>query len=83
VPVNIIGATAAICLDLGFRPREIAPMAAILLQPTLLANAVAGTVEAPEVLRRLPDDCVRYVGPAPRQSPRAAAAAANDAQRKK
>lgn len=70
VEVNIIGATAAICLDLGFAPGEVVPMAAVLLQPTLLANAVAGAVESPEELRRLPDDAVRYVGPASRESPR-------------
>lgn len=74
VAANIISATAAICLDLGFEPREIAPMAAILLQPTLLANAVGGAVESPEVLRCLPPDAVRYVGPAPRESPRSLAA---------
>jgi hypothetical protein len=77
VPVNIVGATAAICLDLGFQPREIAPMAAILLQPTLLANAVAGAVESPEALRCLPDEAVRYVGPPARQSPRSIAARGN------
>ena len=70
VEVNIIGATAAIGLDLGFAPRDIVPIAAILLQPTLLANAVAGAVESPEELRCLPADAVRYVGPAPRESPR-------------
>lgn len=75
VPVNIIGAAAAICLDLGFEPREIAPMAATLLQPTLLANAVAGAVESPEQLRNLAPEHVRYVGPAPRKSPYALAAA--------
>lgn len=74
VEVNIIGATAAICLDLGFRPDEIAPLAAVLLQPTLLANAVAGAVESPELLARLPDESVRYVGPQPRESPRCIAA---------
>lgn len=70
-PVNIVGATAAVCLDLGFAPREIAPMAAVLLQPTLLANAVGGATESPEVLRRLPASSIRYAGPAPRESPRA------------
>lgn len=74
VEANIIGATAAICLDLGFAPREVVPMAAILLQPTLLANAVAGAVESPEELRCLPPDAVRYVGPPARESPRAIAA---------
>lgn len=74
VEVNIIGATAAICLDLGFEPCEIPPMAAVLLQPTLLANAVAGAVESPEQLRCLPDEAIRYAGPPPRDSPRARAA---------
>jgi hypothetical protein len=74
VEANIIGATAAVCLDLGFEPREVVPMAAVLLQPTLLANAVAGAVESPEELRQLPDDAIRYVGPAPRESPRSLAA---------
>jgi hypothetical protein len=74
VEVNIIGATAAICLDLGFGPHEVTPMAAVLLQPTLLANAVAGAVESPEALRCLPASAIRYVGPPPRESPRAVAA---------
>lgn len=74
VEVNIIGATAAISLDLGFQPRDVVPLAAVLLQPTLLANAVAGAVESPELLRSLPPESVRYVGPPPRESPRALAA---------
>ncbi len=72
--VNIIGATAAICMDLGFSPAEIVPIAAVLLQPTLLANAVAGAVESPEQLRCLPADAIRYLGPAPRESARSMAA---------
>lgn len=74
VEVNIIGATAAIGLDLGFEPSDLVPIAAVLLQPTLLANAVAGAIESPEELRCLPPESVRYVGPAPRESPRKRAA---------
>lgn len=74
VEVNIIGATAAIGLDIGFAPRDIVPLAAVLLQPTLLANAVAGAVESPEQLLNLAPEEVRYVGPPPRESPRAEAA---------
>jgi hypothetical protein len=33
IEVNIIGATAAICLDLGFTPAQVAPMAVMLLTP--------------------------------------------------
>lgn len=83
IEVNIIGATAALCLDLGFTPTQVAPMAVMLLTPTFLANATEAAAQSPEVLRRLPDDCVRYIGPPPRLSPRAAAAAVNDAERKK
>jgi|CXWL01.1.fsa_nt_gi hypothetical protein len=71
--VNIIGATAAVCLDLGFKPTDIVPLAAVLLQPTLLANAVAGAFESPEQLRCLPADLIRYIGPTPRESPRSIA----------
>lgn len=74
VAANIISAMAALCLDLGLQPREIAPLAAVLLQPTLLANAVGGAVESPDVLRCLPPGAIRYVGPAPRESPRSRAA---------
>lgn len=71
VEVNIIGATAALCLDLGFTPAQVAPMAVMLLTPTFLANAAEAAAQSPEVMRVLPDECVRYVGPPPRQSPRA------------
>jgi citrate synthase len=76
IEVNIIGATAALCLDLGFTPAQIAPMAVMLLTPTFLANATEAAAQSPEILRSLPDECVRYVGPAPRESPRAIAARA-------
>jgi len=73
VEVNIIGVTAALCLDFGFTPAQVAPMAVTLLQPTFLMNATEAAAQAPACLRRLPDDCVRYEGPPPRRSPRALA----------
>jgi hypothetical protein len=74
IEVNIIGATAALCLDLGFTPAQVAPMAVMLLTPTFIANATEAAAQSPEVLRCLPEECIRYTGPAPRESLRAIAA---------
>jgi len=68
--VNIIGAVAAVCLDLGFRPDEVAPMAAMLLQPTLLSNSFEAAREPAASLLCLPTSAIRYAGPAARKSPR-------------
>jgi hypothetical protein len=76
IEVNIIGATAAICLDLGFTPAQVAPMAVMLLTPTFLGNATEAAAQSPEVLKRLPPESIAYVGPAPRESPRKRARAA-------
>jgi hypothetical protein len=67
---NIGLGVAAACLDLGFRPREIALLGVALAQTDFLANAVEGSEQQPSVLRRLPDDCVVYAGKPPRESPR-------------
>jgi hypothetical protein len=68
---NIAGLAAAVCLDLGFAPDEIGPLLIFLAVHMFVANAHEGARQAPAVLQRLPDDRVRYVGPAPRVSPRA------------
>lgn len=78
IEVNIIGATAALCLDLGFTPAQVAPMAVILLTPTFLGNATEAAAQSPEVLKSLPMEFVRYVGPPPRESPRALASRGRD-----
>jgi hypothetical protein len=70
--VNIIGAMAAICLDLGLVPAQVVPMAITLLQPTFLSNATEAAAQSPSVLKSLPAASVRYAGPEPRVSPRAA-----------
>jgi hypothetical protein len=75
VEPNIGLAIAAASLDVGLDPAEIGPMLTMLLQHTFLANAVEGASQAPEVLRLLPLDYVRFTGRAPRTSPRALAAA--------
>jgi len=68
---NIGIGTAAVCLDLGLSPDEIAPLAVALNQHLIYANAVEGARQAPAVLRHLPDDSIDYVGRSPRKSARA------------
>lgn len=70
---NIAGLTAAICLDLGFSADEIGMLLIALGTHMFVANAREGAEQTPEVLQRIPDDRVRYVGRAPRLSPKAAA----------
>lgn len=69
-PMNISGAAAAVLLDLGFQPTQMHLPAVMLVMPCFVANAAEGAAQAPEVLRTLPDANVRYVGVAPRRSPR-------------
>jgi hypothetical protein len=74
LPLNAAGGVAAVCLDLGFSTSQIEAFGVLLLLVNLVANAYEGAEQAPEVLRKLPDHCVRYVGPPPRLSPRASGA---------
>ena len=68
---NIVIGLAAVCLDLGLAPDEIAPLVVALMQHLIFANAVEGARQAPAALRRLPDDRIDYVGKPPRKSARA------------
>jgi hypothetical protein len=69
---NMTGGLTAALLDLGFTPQQIPVLSVMLGQTDFLANAVEGSEQRAESLRRLPDECIRYVGKAPRTSPRAA-----------
>jgi hypothetical protein len=60
-------------LDNGVSVAHVPILAVALTQQTLLANAVEAAQEPAAELRRLPEHMVRYVGPPPRQSPRALA----------
>jgi len=71
---NIGIAVGAACLDLGYSPREVSLLSVALGQTDYLANAVEGAAQAPEMLRELPAQILRYQGPARRRSPRASAA---------
>jgi hypothetical protein len=62
---------AAICLDIGFAPAQIGPLTTALGSTDFWANAVEGAEQMPPSLQMLPESSVRYVGPAPRCSPRA------------
>lgn len=71
---NFAAALGSLLLDLGFSVEQVSPMAAIAVIPNFLANAHEGAQQSPTVLQRLPDHVIEYVGPAPRESPRAKAA---------
>ncbi len=71
---NVSGLLAAVCLDLNFAPDEIGPLMVCLAIHQFVANAHEGARQAPAALRKLPDDRIRYTGPAPRRSPRKAEA---------
>ena len=71
---NYGSAIAAVLLDLGVAPKKIGILVFAIVQHVQLANAVEGADQAPEILRRLPDECITYAGAPPRVSPRAARA---------
>jgi len=77
---NMSIAVAAVFLDLGVRLHEIGPLATALMQHMFLAHAVEGARQAPELLRRLPERCIRYTGQEARTSPRALVARAGSAE---
>lgn len=64
--VNIGGGAAAVALDLGFAPVEVAPIAMAITSNAFLSNALEGAELKSESLVRLPIDLVRYVGKPPR-----------------
>ncbi len=81
LPVNIVGAAAAVELDMGFTPEQIGVLMTGAASLSFIANAVEGATQKPELLQRLPRELVRYVGRAARQSPRAQAKSTLDSQK--
>jgi len=65
---------AAVLLDLGYTPLQISALVTFVNQNVFAANAFEAAQQCAEEMRRLPDESVSYMGPAPRRSPRAAAA---------
>jgi hypothetical protein len=70
---NIGIGMAAALLDIGCSPAQAGALATFLIQHTLAANAFEASQQKEPLMQRLPDQCVAYVGPPPRTSPRAAA----------
>ncbi len=68
---NVGLAVAALLLDMGLSDREIGPLTTTLMQHMFFANAVEGARQAPDFLRELPPEHLRYTGKAARKSPRA------------
>ncbi|MFI5302491.1 MAG: hypothetical protein ACHREM_30745 [Polyangiales bacterium] len=64
--VNIGGAAAAVVLDLGFEPHEVAPITMMITSNCFLSNAMEGAEQRAPALRELPTSLVRYVGRSPR-----------------
>jgi hypothetical protein len=69
---NVQVAMGAACLDMGFTPTQIGPLMTAISASAYWANAFEGAQQMPPSLRILPENCVRYVGPPPRKSARAA-----------
>jgi hypothetical protein len=68
---NLSLGVAAALLDVGMTPEQVSATGLVLQSPLVVAHAVEGARQVTEVLRRLPDECVRYVGAPARSSPRA------------
>ena len=69
--VNFSMATAAILLDLGYEPRQVTLIMSTFLDVCFYANVLEASEQRSDVMQRVPDSCVEYVGREPRLSPRA------------
>lgn len=67
---NVGAAVGAACLDLGFSPVEVSLLSVALGQTDYLSNAWESARDAQEVLRRLPESNVKFVGHTRRDSPK-------------
>lgn len=71
---NIGIGLAAALLDLGCSPAQAGALSTLLIEHTFAANAFEAAEQREPAMQKLPDHCVRYVGPPARVSPRARAA---------
>jgi hypothetical protein len=67
---NIGIGLAAGLLDLGATPAQAGALAIGLIQHDFAANAFEAAQQRSSAMQQLPEDCVDYVGPPPRSSPR-------------
>lgn len=72
IPANVGLSVAALSLDMGLRPENLAALYTGLTMNVFLANAVEGARQAPEILRSIPEKHVEYVGVPPRTYTKAA-----------
>jgi len=70
---NILLGLSAVLLDFGYTPDQISALVTFVNQNVFAANALEAAQQRSPEMQRLPDECVTYVGPAPRSSPRAIA----------
>lgn len=74
VPANAGIGLAAVLLDLGYTPLQASAVTTFLNQNVFAANAFEAAQQREPLMQKLPDECVSYVGPPRRLSPRAQAA---------
>ncbi len=68
---NMAIGSAAVLLDIGCTPPQASALAAFLNQNVFAANAFEAAQQSEPLMQKLPDECVDYVGPSLRASPRA------------
>lgn len=80
VQLNLALASSAVLLDVGFTPAQVRMWMSAYIDVNYYANAVEEASLQSQVLRRLPDASIEYVGRAARTSPRAEAKRTLDSQ---
>jgi hypothetical protein len=68
---NVAIGAAAVLLDLGYTPLQASAITTFLNQNVFAANAFEAAQQREPLMQKLPDECVSYIGPPPRTSPRA------------
>lgn len=69
---NVAAGVGAALLDLGLTPHQVSQLGFAIMQPTIIANAVEGSLQSRAAMRCMPCDSVVYKGPKPQLTPRAA-----------
>jgi hypothetical protein len=67
---NVGLAFAALHLDMGFTPMQAGLLTICAGQIDYMANVAEGAQQSHKLLQNLPDECIEYVGPETRKSPR-------------
>jgi hypothetical protein len=67
---NVAIGIAAVLLDLGYTPLQASAVTTFVNQNVFAANAFEAAQQREPLMQKLPDECVSYVGPPLRASPR-------------